>query len=66
MDERTRAGSRGRIEPRPVKTTLMELVRAVGEVARDDREVVATVHALLASGRIRLARAGGGERPLPH
>ncbi len=34
--------------------TLLELVRAVGEVTEDDREVVATVLQLLRSGRARL------------
>ncbi len=37
-----------------VEVTLLELVRAVGEVTEDDREVVATVLQLLRSGRARL------------
>jgi hypothetical protein len=35
-------------------TTLLALVRAVGEVTRDDREVVATILHLLRSGDVRL------------
>lgn len=35
-------------------TTLLELVRALGEITDDDREVVATVLSLLASGQVRL------------
>ena len=35
-------------------TTLLALVRAVGEVTRDDREVVATILHLLRSGEVRL------------
>jgi hypothetical protein len=35
-------------------TTLLELVRAIGEVTADDREVVLTVLHLLRSGRVRL------------
>ncbi len=37
-----------------VEVTLLELVRAVGEVTEDDREVVATVLQMLRSGRARL------------
>ena len=36
------------------ETTLLELVRAVSEVARDEREVVAVVVDLLRSGHARL------------
>jgi hypothetical protein len=43
---------RGRDEP--MATTLLDLVRAVSEVATDEREVVATVTHLLRSGRVRL------------
>lgn len=39
-------------EPRDV--TLLELVCALGEVTRDDREVVATALEMLRSGRVRL------------
>jgi len=35
-------------------TTLLALVRAVSEVARDDREVVATILHMLRSGEVRL------------
>ena len=38
----------------PRSTTLLELVRAIGEVTDDDHEVVATVLHLLKSGRVRL------------
>ena len=39
-------------EPRVI--TLLELVRTLGEVTDNDREVVATVVHLLRSGRVRL------------
>jgi hypothetical protein len=35
-------------------TTLLDLVRAIGEVTDDEREIVAAVHHLLHSGRVRL------------
>jgi hypothetical protein len=35
-------------------TTLLALVRAVGEVTRDDREVVATILQMLRNGDVRL------------
>ncbi|HEX5067497.1 MAG TPA: hypothetical protein VFY49_15370 [Myxococcota bacterium] len=35
-------------------TTLLELVRAISEVTDDEREVVATVLHMLASGQARL------------
>ena len=35
-------------------TTLLALVRAVGEVTRDDHEVVATILHMLRSGEVRL------------
>lgn len=38
----------------PRRVTLLELVRAVGEVTTDDREVVATVLHMLRSGSVRL------------
>ena len=46
-------------EPAPLQretreTTLLALVRAVGEVTRDDREVVATILHMLRSGEVRL------------
>ena len=37
--------------------TLFELVAAVSEVTDDEREIVATVDWMLASGRVRLAHA---------
>ncbi len=40
--------------PEPRVTTLLELVRTLGEVTDNDREVVATVVHLLGSGRVRL------------
>ena len=51
-----------------IDTTMLELVSCISEVARDDREVVATVVALVNSGRVRLtgnfrgARIGLDER----
>jgi hypothetical protein len=44
------------------QTTLLELVRAVSEVARDETEIVAVVVDLLQSGRARLV---GSFRGLP-
>jgi hypothetical protein len=38
----------------PSETTLLELVRAIGEVTDDEGEVVATVMQMLDSGRVRL------------
>jgi hypothetical protein len=51
-----------------VDTTMLELVSCISEVTPDDREVVATVVALVNSGRVRLtgnfrgARIGLDER----
>lgn len=42
------------------KITLLELVDAVGEFARSDDEVVATVTHLVESGRVRLGGALAG------
>ena len=36
-------------------TTLLDLVRAIGEVTDDDREIVATVLHMLRSGRVCLS-----------
>jgi hypothetical protein len=47
---------------RVTQTTLLELVKAVSEVARDEREIVAVVVDLLARGRARLI---GSFRDLP-
>ena len=38
----------------PRETTLLELVRVLGEITSDEREIVATVLWMLSSGRIRL------------
>lgn len=43
-------------------TTMLELVTAIAAVARDDREVVATVVALVNSGRVRLTGTFRGMR----
>ncbi|MDH3519895.1 MAG: hypothetical protein OEM49_05500 [Myxococcales bacterium] len=40
--------------PAPRAVTLLQLVRAIGEITEDDREVVATVLHLLRSGRVQL------------
>ena len=37
-----------------IRTTLLEVVTAVSEAADTDREVVAVIHHLLQSGRMRL------------
>ncbi len=38
----------------PAQTTLLELVKAVGEVTQDEREIVATVIHMLRSGSVEL------------
>ena len=38
----------------PLATTLLELVEAVSDASNNEREVVATVCAMLRSGRVRL------------
>ena len=43
-------------------TTLLDLVTCITEVTRDDREVVATVVALVNSGRVRLTGNFRGAR----
>jgi hypothetical protein len=40
---------------RSIRTTLLEVVTAVAEAASSDREVVAVIHHLFESGRMRLA-----------
>lgn len=59
-----RRGDRTDFEVQSSQPTLYELVEAVAEVANDDREVVAVVEHLLASGRVRSAdpvrRSSGG------
>jgi hypothetical protein len=37
-----------------IRTTLLDVVTAVSEAANSDREVVAVIHHLLESGRMRL------------
>ena len=49
---------------RPAQLTLYQLVEAVAEVAADEREVVAVVRHLLASGRP--PGAGAAERGSEH
>ena len=41
-------------EEAPRTTTLLEVVRVLGEITDDEREIVATVLWMLQSGRIRL------------
>ena len=46
----------GQTEPRRlIRTTLLDVVAAVSEAADNDQEVVAVIHHLLSSGRMRLA-----------
>jgi len=45
-----------------IDTTMLDLVSCISEVARDDREVVATVVALVNSGRVRLTGSFRGAR----
>jgi hypothetical protein len=40
--------------PSFIRTTLLDVVTAVSEAADTDREVVAVIHHLLQSGRMRL------------
>jgi hypothetical protein len=42
-------------ESQPLQLTLLELVKAVGEVTNDEAEIVATVTYMLRSGRVSLA-----------
>ena len=44
------------------EATLLDLVTCISEVTRDDREVVATVVALVNSGRVRLTGNFRGAR----
>ena len=41
-------------QTQPVEITLLELVAAVADSARNDREVIATVASLINSGKITL------------
>lgn len=54
----------GHVETGHVETTLLQLVQVVSEVARDDREVVATVRELLRSGRVKLTGNFKDDPPL--
>jgi len=45
-----------------IDTTMLDLVSCISEVTRDDREVVATVVALVNSGRVRLTGNFRGAR----
>jgi hypothetical protein len=47
----------------PVRVTLWELVWAVSEVAANEREVVATVKHLIATGQVRLCGTFRDDRP---
>lgn len=51
----------GPVKPRA--TTLLALVRAIGEVTDDEREVVATILRLLRSGEVRLCGNFRGHDP---
>ena len=44
-----------------VNTTLLELVRTVGEITDDEAEIVATVIRMLRSGTVRLTGSFRGE-----
>lgn len=48
-----------------LEVTLLELVTAVSEVADNEREVIATVVHMLASGRVRLCGTFRGQRLVP-
>jgi hypothetical protein len=54
MSAATQAASVEGAESSARDTTLLDLVRAIGSVTDDDREVVATVLHMLRSGRVRL------------
>lgn len=45
----------GRSHAGPMGVTLLELVRAVGEVTPDEQEIIATVLYMLHEGHVRLA-----------
>jgi hypothetical protein len=49
--------------PKPRATTLLALVRAIGEVTEDEREVVATILHMLRSGEVRLCGNFRGHDP---
>ena len=50
------------LQSEPIATTLLELVRTIGEITDDDREIVATVQHMLETGKVRLT---GNFRGLP-
>jgi hypothetical protein len=50
------------MNPYPIQTTLLELVRAVSELTHDEAELVTTVLDLLESGRAKLT---GNFREIP-
>jgi hypothetical protein len=58
----TQSLARDAIGEAPQVTTLLELVRVLGEITDDDREVVATVLSLLRSGQVRLCGNFRGAR----
>ncbi len=41
-------------EKKPLATTLLDLVEAVGDVSDNEREVVATVTHMIRTGKVRL------------
>jgi hypothetical protein len=51
----TRSGSGFSHADPVVHTTLLELVRTIGEITDDETEIVATVLQMLRSGRVKLA-----------
>jgi hypothetical protein len=51
--------------PEAERCTLLELVKAVGEITRDDHEVVATVIHMLRSGSVRL-NGNFHDEPISH
>jgi len=53
----------GQRHAEPRATTLLALVRAIGEVTTDDREVVATILHMLRSGEVRLCGNFRGHDP---
>jgi len=44
----------------PVDVTLLELVRVLGDLTQDDREVVVVAHHMIRSGSVRLCGAFQG------
>jgi hypothetical protein len=54
MPTMERSGEPINLKAGMIRTTLLEVVNAVSEAAETDREVVAVIHHLLSSGRMRL------------